>query len=158
MKKIVIIVVASIIVPYIVTLLCVHKTDSIDKKYQIKESGKIIECNGENIDMEKFIPLVLAARLDIESEEEVLKVQAVIIRTQIAQKFEKNKKDTITVKDLGLKYIPYQELEKKWKDDFSENYNYLNKIICNTSMEMLNWNPRFQFAKLTSGSAYLLQD
>ena len=37
-------------------------------------------------------------------------------------------------------------------------YRLLLNPSANSAEGLLNWNPNFQFAKLTSGSGYLLQD
>lgn len=137
MKRICIIVGIALAVPYIITLLLINRRQISYKKYEIAESGKTVVMEDGQTDVEKFIPLVLMARMDIGAEEEALKVQAVLIRTYIAKKLEEKGSDSIAVKDLNLKYISYDKLEKMWGDEFAEKYNYLNKIICNTSMEIL---------------------
>ena len=139
MKKKIIIISISLIIPYIVTLMCVKQSGSLYKVYEVKESGYIIELDEGSIDMESFIPMVLMTRLDISSEEEVLKVQAVIIRTYIANKLEETKNKSISVSELNLKYMSYEKMKNVWGEEFTKNYNYLNKIISNTSMQVITY-------------------
>lgn len=137
MKKVIILICISLLIPYIVTLIFVNREKLNYKTYEIKESGKNIILSEGTLDMEKFVPLVLMTRMDIEEEEEVLKVQSILIRTYIAGKLKEAKSNSIKIEDLKLKYVTYSELEKKWGNNFSKNYNYLNKIICNTEMEII---------------------
>lgn len=139
MKKKVIIICISLLIPYIVTLLSVEHRGSLYKVYEVKASGYTIELDNGSIDMENFIPMVLMTRMDINDDEEVLKVQAVIIRTYISGKLEESKSNSISVSDLNLNYISYDKLKKIWGDDFTKNYNILNKVVSNTSMEVITY-------------------
>lgn len=142
MKRKIIIICISLLIPYIVTLLCVKRSGSLYKIYEVKDSGYTIELEDGCIDMERFIPMVLMTRMDISSEEEALKVQAVIIRTYIAGKLEEKKTASISVSDLNLNYISYDKMKKIWDEDFTRNYNFLNKIISNTSMQVITYDDK----------------
>ncbi len=142
MKKKIIIICISLIIPYIVTLLCVKRSGSLYKVYEVKDSGYTIELDNVSIDMERFIPMVLMTRMDITDEEEALKVQAVIIRTYISGKLEENKTNSISVSDLKLNYLSYDKMKNIWGEDFTKNYNILNKIISNTSMKVITYDDK----------------
>ncbi|MBQ4068784.1 MAG: SpoIID/LytB domain-containing protein [Lachnospiraceae bacterium] len=139
MKTKIIIICISLIIPYIATLMCVRHSGSLYKVYEVKDSGYTIKLENGSVDMERFIPMVLMTRMDIDSEEEALKVQAVIIRTFIAGKMEENKTTSISVSDLNLDYLTYDKMKNIWGNDFTKNYNFLNKIISNTSMQVITY-------------------
>ena len=142
MKRKIIIICISLLIPYIVTLLCVKRSGSLYKVYEVKDSGYTIELEDGCIDMEKFIPMVLMTRMDISSEEEALKVQAVIIRTYIAGKLEEKGSASISVSDLNLNYLSYDKMKKIWGEDFTKNYNLLNKVISNTSLQVITYDDK----------------
>ncbi|MDE6210218.1 MAG: SpoIID/LytB domain-containing protein [Lachnospiraceae bacterium] len=109
--------------------------------YTAKASGKIVilenekEDKLEELDVEDFIPCVVAAQLDINSEEELLKSFTVIIRTYINKVM--GNRNEIGTNELMLPFVTYSEMEKAWDTDFTENYNKLMKAVENTSMEMI---------------------
>lgn len=67
----------------------------------------------ENADVEVFIPGVLAAQVSPSSEPEMLKVQAVIARTQIYKMMEEEGITDLEAKHLS-QYMSMSEMEKIW--------------------------------------------
>lgn len=105
------------------------------KVYNVKNSGKTIMMEKEELDIEEFIPCVVASQIDITSNEEVIKAFTVIIRTYINRQMKNS--TSIDADKLGLPYITYSQMEKVWENNFTKNYNLLMKAVANTSMEML---------------------
>lgn len=107
--------------------------------YDAKESGKTVIIEKERgkelqrLDVEEFIPCAVAGQIDINSQEELIKAFTVIIRTYINKSIDG--KDEISVLDLKLPYVTYEEMEDIWAENFTENYNKLLKAVDNTSME-----------------------
>lgn len=153
-----------LIFPVLITLV-VNKIN-VSKKTETKLSGKIIEVdNGKytiKMDMEDFIPCVLMAQMPIDSPKEVLKAQAVVIRTYILKQMGENTE--ITLEQLGLPYVSYGKLRDMWFREyrmeypdtvagmvgnltglgasriFEQNCDYLNNIISKTDMMVLKNN------------------
>lgn len=126
----------SILFPYIVT--CAKIRSDTTRIYTPKSSGRTIVLDGSvKLDMEEFIPCVLYAMLPYEYEEEALKAQIVIIRTYIMLKMGQN--DIISGSELGLPYTTYSDLEKEWGRDYEKLYNYTNKLINNTEMQVIKY-------------------
>ncbi len=142
--KIVLIIIFSVLFPYIVTIITNGKWDLTingETVYNVKESGQVIVIKDglrtEKLDVEKFIPCALMAVADIDTEEEVLKALAVLIRTEIKYKMRGLSK--MDADALNMKYITYQSMEKLWKDEFAKNYNYLMKIVNHTSCQTVKY-------------------
>ena len=130
------IIIFSILFPYIVT--CAKIRSDTGRIYTPKPSGRTIVLDGSvKLDMEEFIPCVLYAMLPYEYEEEALKAQIVIIRTYIMLKMGQN--NEIGGSELGLPYTTYADLEKEWGRDYEKLYNYKNKLISNTEMQVIKY-------------------
>lgn len=125
--------------PTIIVLILGGKSNS--NIYTSKASGKTVILENEKgdelekLDVEEFIPCVVAAQLDINSEEELLKAFTVIIRTYINKVM--GNRTEVDTNELMLPYVTYSEMEKSWDTDFTKNYNRLFKAVENTSMEMI---------------------
>ena len=98
-----------ILFPVILTMLLGRINSKPENDNNIVLSGKYVILSDDTvtkkIDVEYFIPCVLMAQLPIDSPQELLKAQAVVIRTYIINKM--GKKDSINAKELSLPYIPY---------------------------------------------------
>lgn len=147
------IIIFAILFPYIVT--CVKMKDVSVRVYKPKLSGKSIVLDGYTesdssvnskgeqdkgnvtLDLEEFLPCVLYSMLPYDYEEEALKVQLLIIRTYIMMKMGENKE--IRTSELGLPYTTFSDLEKKWGSDYEKLYNNTNKLIYNTSMQVIKY-------------------
>lgn len=153
-----------LIFPVLITFV-VSNMNQNDKKEEVR-SGKIIEVdNGKysiTMEMEDYIPCVLMAQMPIDSPQEVLKAQAVVIRTYILRKM--GKEEVITSGELGLPYISYEKLRDMWFREyriehskeiggmlgnltglggsriFEHNKDYLNNIMEKTQMKVLKNN------------------
>lgn len=128
---------AVVCFPWIFTL--VFGQNNTQYIYETKHSGRYVTVEDEKVDVEDFTAYVLASQMDIASEEEALKAQAVIIRTYIYKLMDDAGKTTIDHKDMGFSYYTYDELEILWGDAFAQNYNKLMKVVSNTSMEILTY-------------------
>lgn len=103
------------------------------------ESGQtiIIEQNNRTIkiDVEDFIPCVLASQLPIDTPMEALKAQAVVMRTYILWHMEDN--PSINVKKLDISYIYYDDLKTIAGDDYTEYYKKLTTAAAETSGQVI---------------------
>lgn len=129
----------TLIILWIPTLIILWLGGKNDRKiYNVAESGKVVLLKEEKMDVEEFIPCVVAAQIDIASEEEVIKAFSVVVRTYINRVMKNS--DSIEAEKLGLPYITYSEMEEAWENEFTQNYNKLMKAVANTSMEMIYYN------------------
>lgn len=107
--------------------------------YETSESGRYVITPEGKIDVEDFTAFVLAAQMSIDSEEEALKAQAIIIRTYLYHIMENSNSSNIDVAKTGFTYKTSEDLEKMWGDAFPEKYNKLMKIIENTSLQIITY-------------------
>ncbi len=123
--------------------------------YETKSSGRYVTIDDRQVDVEDYVAMVLSGQMDIASEEEALKAQAVVIRTYIYEMMEKCGKNTLSADDTGFVYYTYKELEDIWGEQFEENYNKLMKVVSNTAMEVITYDSRLikpYFHLASSGS------
>ena len=98
------IILLALIALWIPTILIYFLGEKNDKKvYNVKNSGKTIIVENEKLDIEEFIPCVVASQIDIKSNEEVIKAFTVVIRTYINRQMKNSA--SIEADKLGLPYI-----------------------------------------------------
>lgn len=132
--------IAVICLPWIVTLsFGQNKTQYI---YDTKESGRYVKLDEGKVDVEDFTAYILSRQMDISTDEEALKAQAVIIRTHLYKIMNEENKSVIDGNNTGFAYYTYKELEKLWGDSFTLKYNKLMKVVSATSMEILTYNDK----------------
>lgn len=126
----------SIGLPAFVTLCFNHSSDGAT--YSPVESGKTITFEDENsMDVEKFIPCVMAKTLSPKEPEELLKAFAIVIRTDIYKKL--NGQSSIEVSQLNLSYLSYEEMKKQWEDHYSQYRNRLYKAMEQTALQVITY-------------------
>lgn len=91
----------------------------------------------KKVGLEDFVACALVKQMDIESEEEALKAQGVIVRTYIYEKMSANKVKEINVNKIDLPYISYEEMESIWKEEFPEKFNKLMKAVESTDGQVI---------------------
>lgn len=125
--------------PVIVTLIFGTGKDNESENYTLMEKEVIINRQGyeRRMDVEKFIPCVLAAQMRRDSPKEALMAHAIVIRTYIVYML-KNK-DSISSEELALPYVTYEQMlgNSKDKKEFVENYEYLTRIIEKTNLKIM---------------------
>lgn len=123
-KAIFLIIMMIILFPVVFTLV-MSKINGHGNAHRSK-SGRsvVVNENGYEIemDLENFLPCVLMAEMPVDSPKELLKAQCVVLRTYIIKKM--GKKQTITLKELGLPYISYHQLKKEWFQSYKLEYLY----------------------------------
>ena len=111
-KKVVMICVMALLLPYIITLAW---TGRIEEKKQVPliTSGKKVildRKNGESyMDVEEYLPGVVAKQIPAEYGKEALRAQAVIARTFIYQKM--NGQDEVKESELHMEYLEEKQME-----------------------------------------------
>ena len=133
--KYVLVAMGVICFPWLVTLMFTGEFKG--KVYKATNSEYYVIDKKSRIGLEDFVACALVKQMDIGEKEEALKAQAVIVRTYIYEKMSEEKVKEINVKKLDIPYISYEEMEKIWGDDFSDNYNKLMKVVEDTSAQVL---------------------
>ena len=144
MKKIILIILVIIFIPYIIVSLFI-KTDDIKFYYTegMNVRVKREETNTvEVVPFEDYVVGVLAGEMPVNFELEALKAQAVAARTYVMKKMSDNKNEDYDIVDTvqNQVYINDEELKNKWKDKYQERINKVKQAVLETKGEYLSYN------------------
>lgn len=120
-KKVTAVLVLGIIFSVAITLIANGVNEETNTLYKIGK--KVVISNGKyemTMDVEQFIPCVLMAQLDVDSPIELLKAQAVVIRTYIL--YSMGSKEKIKAQELGLPYCTYAQMRERWYEDYRRKH------------------------------------
>lgn len=145
-----------ILLPYVITVF-VH---GADMEVSGKAAAEYIDVETVNergekqvlqVPWEEYFMGVLAKEMPETYEPEALKVQAVLVRTQLYQKL-----DSESGNILGEHYLADQELEKKWGiTDYEKNYKKLKTAIEETKNQVLHYNNTYAMVPFHQSSSGL---
>ena len=144
MKKIILIILAIIFIPYIIVSLFI-RTD--DVKFYYKE-GMNVRVKREQTNTIEVVPFedyvvgVLAGEMPVNFELEALKAQAVAARTYVMKKMSDNRNQDYDIVDTvqNQVYISDEELKDKWQDKYQELINKVKTAVLETKGEYLSYN------------------
>lgn len=125
----------TLLLPCFLTLLITGtKTQENTKK-----SGIMLEYeDGKEMDLEEFLPYMIAGEIDLEYEEETLKAQAVIARTNLMR--ELGGKKEAKLKELSLAYLTPEQFQEGLGKKAKEKIWYkLEKAVEETCGQTLRY-------------------
>lgn len=107
-----------------------------------KESPKTITVKDNNVtynlELNQYIVGLVAGQIPITYEEEAIKAQIVITRTNLLNKI--GSKTQIETSDLGMNYVNLTQMEKYWgTEGFYENYAKLERLVEETGNEVIKY-------------------
>ena len=144
MKKIFLISLLIILIPYVIVSLFIAKEDIefyfINNDYiRVKRVSK---NKIEEVPFEEYIVGVVSAEMPISFETEALKAQAVAARTYALKRMIDNKDKEYDIVDTVANQVYYdnEELKNRWKEKYEENINKIKKVIIDTKSEYLAYN------------------
>lgn len=144
MKKIILIILLIIFIPYLIVTFFIktndikfYYTENINVRIKRESTGNI-----ENVPFEDYVVGVLAGEMPVSFELEALKAQAVAARTYVMKKMNDNRNKTYDVVDTvqNQVYISEEELKNKWQDKYQERINKVKKAVIDTKGEYLSYN------------------
>lgn len=129
----------TLLLPCFLTLLIA----GTEAKENEKQSGILLEYeSGEKVDMEDFLPYMIAGEIDLNYEEETLKAQAVIARTNLMRELNGKKKKKI--KNLSLTYLTPEKFESSMGEKVREKIWYkLKKAVKSTYGQTLTYEDNY---------------
>ena len=138
-----------LLVPAIVTLKLTGVVDNpVDDEIT---DGKTITINYKNadqrIDVEKFIGMVLADRLYMGAEVELLRAESIMIRTDIYRIMDEQM--NITAEQTGMNYLTISQMKKLWKQAYTDNYNLIYDCVASTKGMAIQHNGQYIDARYT---------
>lgn len=134
-KKAVMMCILALLFPYIITLAWTGKIEE-QKKVPIMTSGKkiILDRKGgqSDMDVEEYLPGVVAKQMPADYGKEALRAQAIIARTYIYGKM--NGQDEIKESELHMEYLEEKQMEKLWgSESFIASYQAVEEAVRSTA-------------------------
>ena len=161
MKKILVVLISIIMMPFIITnFFYGYKDEKKESKLVIKEVKKeenkqetlirVLRSNGniEYMNIEDYLVGVVASEMPALYEEEALKAQAVAARTYALKKIENNYNNEYDVTD-DVKTQVYQSdemLREKWGDEYDRYIDKITKCVGSTKGEYLTYDNEIIYA------------
>ena len=149
MKKLLIIYILIIAVPFLVVTFLVSEDKIIEKKYEfVNNNNTIVRVMRdetkkiEEIALEDYIVGVVAAEMPASFELEALKAQAVASRNYTYKKLETNKDKEYDVIDTTANqvYKSIEQLKDEWKLSYVKNINKIRQAVSETMGEYATYN------------------
>lgn len=162
-KKIGTAILISFLFPYIITLT-VSGTAAAEQSKEAGQSGRKIYLDREEggyVDLEDYLPGVIARQIPADYEPEVLKAQAILARTYIRKQMGEGKE--IAESALDLDFLEEEQLKALWGTDrFVEYYKKMESAAEDTAGMVIAWNGelidplfcRASAGKTRSGDSY----
>lgn len=132
--------------PYIIHI-CAYGIEKSEPEKRIADDTYVIvdsNIGTEKIPIEDYLIGALAANIDINYEDEVLKAQAVLLRTEImrnktvyAHAQELTQSELVYLTDVQQAYINISNMQKLYGNEFDETYTRLKRIVEETENVIL---------------------
>jgi stage II sporulation protein D len=101
--------ITTLFLPYFFTMVV---SGAYEQEQEETSGIVLIDEKGNKIEMEEFLPYMVAGEIDWESEEETLKAQAVIARTNLLRALDGKEEEEL--KNISLVYLSADEIEKSY--------------------------------------------
>ncbi len=141
-KKILMACILAFLFPYIITLAWTGKIEE-KKDMPITLSGKrvILDRKGgkTSMDVEEYLPGVVAKQMPADYGKEALRAQAIIARTYIYGKM--NGQKEVKESDLHMDYLEQKQMEKMWGSEaFVTSYQAIEDAVRSTTGTVITCN------------------
>ena len=150
-RKITIAAVFLFLVPYIITVFMNGRHMKKDTNSSLKQVKVQSGNSWKKVPLEEYFIGILAKEIDVAYEEEALKAQAILTRTNIYREISENK-ETI----FPGEYMTYREMEKAWgKQEAQEIRKRLQKVMEETDEKIVMYEGKpalAPFHRLSNGS------
>ncbi|WP_394522756.1 SpoIID/LytB domain-containing protein [Lacrimispora sp. JR3] len=141
MKKMIMACILALLFPYIITLAWTGKIEE-KKDLPIQSSGKtiILDRKGtqSSMDVEEYLPGVVAKQIPADYGKEALRAQAIIARTYIYGKM--NGQNEIKESELHMEYLEQKQMEKLWgSESFVASYQAIEEAVRSTAKMVITY-------------------
>lgn len=149
-----IVLIIYLMVPFLITMAA---TGKIEQNYsdELVDGRKVIvkyKNASQSMDINRFIVMVLAARLAQSQEVEVLKAESIMVRTDICRLM--GEAMSIDSTSLGMEFLTENQMKNEWKEKYEENFNLLSDCVAATSGSVILCNNQYieaRYSRLSSG-------
>lgn len=131
---------ATLFLPYCFTMIV---SGAYEEQQEKDKSGiALIDSQGTQWDMEEFLPYMIAGEIDLDYEEEAIKAQAVIARTNVMHAMEGKKEEKID--SLSVAYLSQTDFENSFGEKKRERIlSDLKKAAKNTAGKVLTYDGEY---------------
>lgn len=154
-KKIVTACLLALLIPYIVTLAWTGSVENNKKEIQAVSGKRILLDRGGNggyIDVEEYLPGVVAGQIPADYGTEALRAQAIIARTYIYKRM--GDESEIAESALGLNHLQERQLEELWgSSHFVDYYEQVEDAVRSTACMALTYDGVYIDPLFTRASA-----
>ncbi len=132
-KELFYLILATIFLPYVMTVLI----SGTSGQREMKKSGILIEYDdGKKVDLEEFLPYMIAAQISLDSEMETLKAQAVIARTNLMR--ELGGKTETKSSELTIPFLASEQFDSSFGEaKRKEMMKKLQKAVSDTCFKTI---------------------
>lgn len=134
-KKVLTACLVALLIPYIITLAWTGRIEE-NKEIPMITSGKKIYLDRKNkesyMDVEEYLPGVVAKQMPADYGREALRAQAIIARTYIYQRLDQH--NEARESELHMEYLEEKQMEKLWGSEaFMGNYKTVEEAVYSTA-------------------------
>ena len=129
-----------LLTPFLITISMtgVIESNISDSLVEVRRVNVKYKNGSQAIDISKYMIGVLASRLSLSNQVEVLKAESIMVRTEIYRCM--GDEMSIDSTDLNLTYLSEKEMKSLWGDSYTDNYNLIVDCISATSGKLINCN------------------
>lgn len=132
--------VTTLFLPYCFTMIV--SGAYVDQQARERSGICLIDSQGTEMDMEEFLPYMLAGQINLEYEEEALKAQAVIARTNVMKALKGKTKEKID--NLSLVYLSPADFENSFGEKKRERImGKLKQVVKSTAGKVLTYQDQY---------------
>lgn len=132
--------ITTLFLPYCFTMIL--SGSYVDRQEKERSGISLIDQQGKQIDMEEFLPYMIGGEINLDYEEETLKAQAVIARTNLIKALDGKKEEKI--ENLSLEYLTQADFENSFGEKKRARIlNQLQQAVRDTKGEVLTWNHNY---------------
>lgn len=160
MKKIVVIIISVIFIPFIITsFFYEYKLQHIQSGFNSNKDETVVRVLTKNntvekINLEDYLVGVVSGEVPVSFEKEAIKAQAVAARTYALKQIENHKNYEYDVKDdtSSQVYQTDEELRNKWGNNYDEYVKKIKECVSETEGEYVSYNNEVIYAFFFSTS------
>lgn len=160
MKRIVVIIISVIFIPFIITsFFYEYKLQHIQSGFNSNKDETVVRVLTKNntvekINLEDYLVGVVSGEVPVSFEKEAIKAQAVAARTYALKQIENHKNYEYDVKDdtSSQVYQTDEELRNKWGNNYDEYVKKIKKCVNETEGEYVSYNNEVIYAFFFSTS------
>ena len=160
MKKIVVIIISVIFIPFIITsFFYEYKVKNIQSGFNSNKDETVVRVLTKNntvekINLEDYLVGVVSGEVPVSFEKEAIKAQAVAARTYALKQIENHKNYEYDVKDdtSSQVYQTDEELRNKWGNNYDDYVKKIKECVNETEGEYVSYNNEVIYAFFFSTS------